>query len=128
MNETERAIEILKTMIKENMEFMEIEEDEDATAICEAENWASSIALQALREKQARENPKPLTLDELRQRNGKPVWCQEQNSIYPCREWGIVHSLEPFGDFAIFGTHLSFETVMYGAWLAYDYPPKEAEE
>lgn len=33
-------------------------------------------ALEALREKVERENPEPLTLDELRQMDGEPVWIQ----------------------------------------------------
>lgn len=34
----------------------------------------SELALAALREKEARENPEPLTLAELRQMDGEPVW------------------------------------------------------
>lgn len=40
--------------------------------------------LSAIREKQERMNPQPLTLDELRQMNGQPVWIAEENA------WGIV--------------------------------------
>lgn len=39
-------------------------------------------------EKQARENPKPLTLEQLKQREGKPVWVVV-NSDLPNR-WGLV--------------------------------------
>ena len=45
----------------------------------QTEDWvlvleADKAALAALKEKQARENPKPLTEDELRGMIGKPVW------------------------------------------------------
>ena len=36
---------------------------------------ANRSALAALKEKQDRENPAPLTNDELRQMFGEPVWC-----------------------------------------------------
>ena len=38
-------------------------------------SWNIELALAALRAQLARENPRPLTLDELRERDGKPVWC-----------------------------------------------------
>lgn len=34
------------------------------------------MALEVLREKAARENPEPLTLEELRQMDGEPVWAE----------------------------------------------------
>jgi acyl-CoA reductase-like NAD-dependent aldehyde dehydrogenase len=46
------------------------------------------LAIAALKEKQARENPKPLTLEQLKQREGKPVWVVV-NSDLPNR-WGLV--------------------------------------
>ena len=36
---------------------------------------ALSMAVAALREQEERENPKPLTLDELRKMDWEPVWC-----------------------------------------------------
>ena len=44
------------------------------------------VAISALREQQDRENPKPLTLDELRQMDGEPVWLMVESGM-----WGIVH-------------------------------------
>lgn len=41
-------------------------------------------AIAALREREKRENTNPLTLYELRQMNGQPVWIAEENA------WGIV--------------------------------------
>lgn len=45
----------------------------------------AEIALQALREQEARENPQPLTIEELRQMHGEPVW------VAVCHRWGLVH-------------------------------------
>lgn len=56
---------------------------EDWTMILEA----NRAALAALREKQERENPKPLTEEELRQMMGEPVWCVYEGGA----SWFIVH-------------------------------------
>ena len=48
---------------------------------------ALAMALDALREKQERENPKPLTLDELRGMMGEPVWCVSESGA----SWFIVN-------------------------------------
>ncbi|MFA5378471.1 MAG: hypothetical protein WC455_22140 [Dehalococcoidia bacterium] len=37
-----------------------------------------------LRAQQVREDPKPLTLEELKERVGKPVWCEMQPDYYKC--------------------------------------------
>lgn len=55
------------------------------------------VALAALREQQERINPKPLTLDELKERVGKPVWIEWVNKgnrdLYSGEDgWAIVHS------------------------------------
>lgn len=55
---------------------------EDWTMILEA----NRAALAALREKQERENPKPLTEDELRQMLGEPVWCVYEGGAH----WFLV--------------------------------------
>ena len=44
------------------------------------------VAISALCAQQERENPKPLTLDELRQMDGEPVWLMVESGM-----WGIVH-------------------------------------
>lgn len=90
-----------------------------------------NIALEALRAQQERENPKPLTLEELRERFGKPVWIdvigneEREPSLYAIvgNEWdegdGIdLHDL-------INDDGAAYE--LYGkTWLAYDHEPKEA--
>lgn len=52
----------------------------------EAVTAAYVAALAALREKQERENPEPLTLEELRGMDGKPVWVQDL-LIRQCSAW-----------------------------------------
>ena len=47
-------------------------------ALCEA----LSMAAAALREREERENPKPLTLDELREMDGEPVWLMGDDKFY----------------------------------------------
>ncbi len=49
--------------------------------------------LDRLREKQQRENLRPLTLDELRKMDGQPVWGQRLISDKP-GEWFIVRIVE----------------------------------
>ena len=51
---------------------------------CEALN----MAITALREKEERDNPKLLTMDELKKMNGEPVWVVELNY------WAVVTVLE----------------------------------
>lgn len=71
------------------------------------------MALEALREKAARENPEPLTLEELRQMIGEPVWCVPLDDK-PQRApmWQIA------GDRMYWGS--------YGkTWIAYREKPKE---
>ena len=75
---------------------------EDWTLILEA----NRAALAALREKQERENPEPLTEDELRGMLGEPVWCE----YYGGGSWFIVHE--------------SLFTILNGV-TAYRYKPVE---
>jgi hypothetical protein len=51
-------------------------------------NRAYEAVYSALRAQQDRENPKPLTLAQLKERVGKPVWVRYRDGIGCC--WGIV--------------------------------------
>ena len=82
---------------------------------------AMQMALDALREKAEREDPRPLTLEELLNMSGEPVWM-----VWPDRRirsrWWIVGSGEWIG--------MEFEdpimTNRYGSvWVAYRHKPKE---
>lgn len=101
-----------------------------ARAMCE-------IAAAALREKVEREDPEPLTLEELRQMDGEPVWvCDlgDKDFVHCCVVQigtplkyqdidhynsalipGVEHDWYSFGD--------------YGkTWIAYRHKPKEVTE
>lgn len=90
-----------------------------------------SMALSALREQQERENPKPLTLDELRQMDGYPVYIHSEKYPYHTG-WRVIRKLE-FGPFEELYIHFSngevFHVREYGtAWVAYRHKPKEVQE
>lgn len=94
------------------------------------------LAIAALRARQERENPKPLTLDELRQMDGEPVWIIE----HP--KWGHWELSEDAEDYLedrdddFYGlTMLSVAPDPMGryglhllGWLAYRYRPKEVSK
>lgn len=48
----------------------------------------AEIALQALREQEEREDPKPLTIEELQQMHGQPVWIEDEKA------WGIINAYD----------------------------------
>lgn len=55
------------------------ESQEERIAVCEE---ACRLGAAALREQEERENPKPLTLDELREMDGEPVWLMGDDKFY----------------------------------------------
>lgn len=69
--------------------------------------------------------PKPLILEELREREGKPVWirfCDGSGG-----EWGKVFLLPRSCLFVLISEDECMWGSLYGiTWLAYDRPPKEA--
>lgn len=93
---------------------------------------ANEMALAALREKAEREDPKPLTLEELQQMDGEPVWVQEAN------KWAIVQAVDdddgnitPFvsGTFGYEKCWTSFTWKVSERKLhCYRHKPKEATE
>jgi len=95
----------------------------------------NKIRVEAIREKLERNNPKPLTLDELKERAGKPVWIRE---LYGSPELLRFDRFEPAtyhsGDdarFDQFGTTRGIIRWLckYGeTWLAYDHEPKERKK
>jgi hypothetical protein len=118
MNDTEKHVDML----------LELE------AICrnEGSNEQADAMLagaHALRAQQERENPKPLTLEELKERVGKPVWIkflesgkgswEILGSVYTAK----IISCDPYAG----AVYRSVES--YGkTWLAYDHEPKEAQK
>ena len=74
----------------------------------------------------------PLTLDELRQMEGEPVWCEYINFRGERRggKWCICEviygNIQPMADYAVGGTDTS--TLCYGkTWLAYRAKPERSE-
>ncbi len=93
--------------------------------------------LAALHEKEARENPQPLTLEQLREMGGQPVWIADL-LIPKCSMWHLIcdhptHGLiaidkmgQKKGDAFRGGYYDINAGYHYGeTWLAYAYPPKE---
>ena len=53
-------------------------------------NKAIIMAIRALQEKADREDPKPLTIEELRLMNGEPVWVAELSELIGQTGWAMV--------------------------------------
>lgn len=91
------------------------------------------LALYALRTQQQRENPHPLTLEELKQMDGQPVWIRDlmDGEVECLRFDRIKPATYHTGDdyrFEQFGTStgiIRWECKYGETWLAYRYPPKE---
>ena len=83
------------------------------------------MALDALIEKQTREEQKALTLDELRQMAGEPVWVQSPG-VPEYGRWAIVEGVDTTDGDKILYLHDDFTCHEYGrVWLAYRYKPRE---
>lgn len=92
-------------------------------------NSAIIMAIAALREKAEREDPKPLTIEELRRLDEEPVWVKAKKAKAGYGMWCVVNynrltrRVEAF----IPGIENTwFEGEEYGkTWLAYRHKPKE---
>ena len=110
----EEAIKVLRTE--------SIELGGSVPSVCRF--WeALDMAIAALRQQDARKND-PLTLDELRQMDGEPVWVEFQDGSGGC--WGLVH-------IAVF-THIVFANGLFctvgkpyfgKTWMTYRRKPEE---
>lgn len=90
------------------------QERENAEYVVEATGSEAVHILKLLKEDADKKDPKPLTLDELKERVGKPYYHVELN--YSDKWWGIMRK-----DIA---EHP--KDYHYGDWwLAYDHEPKE---
>ena len=49
-----------------------------------------NLAVKSLREQEERENPKQLTIEELRKMNGEPVWVEELSGLVDQTGWALV--------------------------------------
>ena len=115
----EEAIKILEyPVLKWSMEW---DEREDGLSYYEA----IDMAISALRQQERfGEVNKALTLEELRQMDGEPVWVEFQDGSGGC--WGLVH-------ITVF-THIVFANGLFctvgkpyfgKTWLAYRHKPEE---
>lgn len=90
---------------------------------------ANELALIALREKAERDNPKPLTIEELRQLDEEPVWVKPEGTTAGYGMWCevIYNRLTRRVEALIPGVeHTWFEGDEYGeTWTAYRRKPKE---
>ena len=87
---------------------------------CKAHNRAIDTALAALRECAERRENKPLTLDELHQRNRKPVWIESEREgdmwSFCVTHKGYVKVIDHYG------SDYGLQESDYGKrWLAYDH-------
>ncbi len=79
---------------------------------------AVRLSLEALREKAEREDPKPLTLEELRQMDGEPVWVHNlevNKSFWMLAYKDVVRNRLGYLDYSGYGK----------TWIAYRHKPKE---
>ena len=77
--------------------------------------------MDAIREKQERENPKPLTIEELRQMHGEPVFIRKldgDQSFWMLAYPDVVSNRLGWLDYRNYGS----------AWVAYRHKPKEDGE
>lgn len=89
---------------------------------------AVRLSLEALREKAEREDPNPLTLEELRQMDGEPVWIKADH----CGLFADVvriHGKEDGDAFVGFVIHYRLQENGHGkTWTAYRHKPKEVQK
>lgn len=79
-----------------------------------------TFIMDAIREKQERENPKPLTIEELREMNGEPVFIRKldgDQSFWMLAYPDAVSNRLGWLDYRNYGS----------AWVAYLHKPKEVE-
>lgn len=125
MSEIERAIK----RIEKNMGILDIR-IRCGHGTPEIQEWKQEyqLAIEALCEKQERENPQPLTLEELRGMAGQSVWIITLRNR-ECSHWVILDKKCPV-DFELQDVNLEngdcYATYDLGeTWLAYNHPPKE---
>lgn len=81
-------------------------------------------AIDELTRRTAPEN-KPLTLEQLRQMEGQPIWVEQKDTYYKCG-WALVTSGK---DIIASNGECNFEKANYGkTWLAYARKPGGSEK
>lgn len=135
MNEIERAIERFQETVARVKNWIN-HPDADKTS-CDKTIRVYELVIEALREKAARENSEPLTVDQLigawdkgtpiyaKRPDGLPLWSRKDGV------WCVLDAREVAGCgyqiLAVFGHNLTLAQSDYGkTWIAYAHmPPKE---
>lgn len=131
----EQAIKIIECFFRESDNKCANGECDFASPMCQYDREAAfEITLSALREKAERENPKPLTLEELKDRHGKPIYAVDGEG-HAC--WVVVNAFDEecadneFGAWQFFYYDMqdcTKDELHPMGWLAYDHEPKEAHK
>jgi hypothetical protein len=88
------------------------------------------IRVEAIREKQERDNPQPLTLEQVKERTGQPVWLEGSAGqwLILLRSWDLQagwFKYNKFGDEMTY--YLLISQIEKGTVKLYIHKPKEAE-
>ncbi|WP_206460406.1 hypothetical protein [Anaerovorax sp. IOR16] len=132
MNDIKKAIDALKVLSSVSLSWFGTAATEEQRNVLENDINSLDLAIEALQEKSERENPKALTLEQLREREGKPVYVvyfSSSCSIKKPSEWLVLKLCNPTVDypFVVFeGERLNAMYYCRG-WIAYDHEPKEGE-
>lgn len=125
MTENERAIMILEgdvAKIENKLQYAELETFDKH--YLKRESY--KLAIEATREKQERDNPQPLTLDELKERVGQFVWITQGCNIRCCVLAKFVDSYNPEAKRFVFtDDQILFECSYGKTWVAFDHEPRE---
>ncbi|NCB52448.1 MAG: hypothetical protein EOM54_11320 [Clostridia bacterium] len=99
---------------------------EDA-ARCPCDTYAQ-IILEALREQAKRKNLNPLTIEQLRERDGKPVWITSgKDAVCAYNGWAIVGRYYDDTVTLYVPDNVYYEAaIKHSTIIVYDYPPTEA--
>jgi len=75
---------------------------------------------------QERENPQPLTLEQLRERVGKPVWIEWRGRFKACRKdrWIVWEDVSSGTIFNLYDPKVKYGEL----FVCYDHEPKEARD
>ncbi len=105
---------------QEAIEALDILRIIDAPGLSEAVDMAKS----ALRAQEEREHNEPLTMEELREMDGEPVWIERCDSDFPeDKEWALIFWKGGFCRTSV--GNIAFLALYGETWLAYRHKPKE---
>lgn len=89
-----------------------------------ANRTAHRMAIEAIREQEERNNPKPLTIDELMKMNGQPIYvvCLKNGMCF----WDVIFNASKYNCFMQITGSTGWE-LMGDTWIAYRYKPNEEQ-